>query len=45
MQEALGKAGFSVTLRQDLSFEELKQAYEDFISAYGLIEGNRLLST
>jgi formylglycine-generating enzyme required for sulfatase activity/uncharacterized caspase-like protein len=43
VQEALAAAGFSVTLKQDLPFDEMKSAYEDFIDAYGLDEGNRLL--
>ncbi|MCX7023077.1 MAG: caspase family protein, partial [Spirochaetes bacterium] len=41
--KALDDAGFQVTLKQDLSFEDLKDAYEAFISSYGLDEGNRLL--
>ena len=41
--KALSDAGFAVTTKYDLSFVDLKQAYEDFIDTYGLDEGNRLL--
>lgn len=43
VQKALEGQGFVVTVKQDLPFEELKNAFEDFIDAYGLDEGNRLL--
>ena len=43
VSKALGDSGFQVTVRQDLSSDAVKQAYEDFIETYGLDEGNRLL--
>jgi formylglycine-generating enzyme required for sulfatase activity len=41
--QALEEAGFLVSLKQNLDFEQLRQAYEDFIDSYGLDESNRLI--
>ncbi len=43
VSKALGDSGFQVTVKQDLTSDAVKQAYEDFIESYGLDEGNRLL--
>jgi len=43
VSKALSESGFQVTVKQDLSSDVVKQAYEDFIEMYGLDEANRLL--
>ncbi len=41
--QLLDDLGFKVDPKWDLSSSDLKQAYEDFIGQYGMIEGNRLV--
>jgi len=43
VSKALGDLGFQVTVKQDLSSDAMKEAYGNFIAAYGLDEANRLL--